>query len=159
MTLERILKASVASMITGHHAPHCWRAFVAGQGYVNDGSAVYDRRDYLRQLKRTATSEIENIGWAPGYAEPGYDQPKRGVVMANWNHLPKELDSILDRAGYTVEWSDEWTECSDCGKALRTSPDSYGWRPSYTVTSDGEVVCRVCEAPTTSPVESNERTF
>lgn len=50
MTLERILKAAVNSMITGHHSPHCFRAHVIGKGYVNDGSAEYDRADYIRQL-------------------------------------------------------------------------------------------------------------
>jgi len=54
MTLDRILRAAVQSMITGHHAPHCFSAYVPGRGYVNDGSAVFDRADYLRQLKRTA---------------------------------------------------------------------------------------------------------
>ena len=130
MTLERILRAAVNSMIYGHHAPHCYSAHVLGKGYVNDGSKVYDREDYLRQLQRTAQSEIDNMGYAVQYAERGYTQPDKGILFANWNSLPTELETILDKAGYEMEWSDEWTTCEDCNRAFRTQPDSYGWTPA-----------------------------
>lgn len=150
MTLERILAAAVSAMINGHHAPHCFSAHVIGKGYVNDGSAAFDRADYLRQLQRAAESEVVNMVFAPAYAaQQGYDsdQPRHGVLMANWNHLPRNLDKLLEKAGYAVEWSDEWTICDDCGKALRTSPDSYFWEPAYTMDDSGSCLCRACEEP------------
>ena len=146
MTLKRILDSAVNSMIHGHHAPHCYRAHVPGQGYVNDGSPVYDRAEYLRQLDRSVQSEIENMGYATGYVECGYDEPAKGVLFANWNVFPRNLDRILERAGYAVEWSDEWSTCEDCNKALRTSPGSYSWRPMYRedLIEHGSMVCLIC---------------
>lgn len=130
MTLERILKAAVNSMITGHHSAHCYHAHIPGEGYVNDGSRTDLRPEYLRQLARAASSEIANMGFARTYVEPGYEQPKRGILFANWNRLPRNLDRILERAGYAVEWSDEWTTCEDCDRAFRTQPDGYCWEPA-----------------------------
>ena len=146
MRLERILQAAVNSMIRGHHTPHCYRAHVVGKGYVNDGSVQHDRADYLLQLERTATSEVENLGYASAYAEPGYDQPSKGIVFANWNPLPRGLDTILEKAGYAVEWSDEWTTCEDCQRAIRTSPDSYSWSSSYHCDDNGTILCMDCLA-------------
>lgn len=145
MKLETILSAAVSSMIRGHHAPHCFTAHVPGRGYVNDGSNTlgFDRADYLRQLERAAQSEIENLGFADHYSEPGYSDPEKGIVWVNWNCLPRGLDRILERAGYAVEWSDEWSTCDDCGGAVRTQPDSYSWECSY-VETDGAIVCHKC---------------
>ncbi len=145
MTLERILDAAVNSMIRGHHSPHCYSAHVVGKGYVNDGSKVYDQADYLRQLERSARSEVENMGYASAYAERGYAQPRKGVLMANWNVLPRDLDTLLEKAGYAVEWSDEWSTCDDCNKAIRTQPDGYDWTPSYQLANDGgSILCSEC---------------
>lgn len=144
MKLERILSAAVNSMIHGHHNPHCYHAHKPGQGYTNDGSLVNERADYLRQLERTASSEVENMGFAPDYAEPGYDTPRNGVLLADWNSLPSNLDSILERAGYAVEWSDEWSTCDSCNRIVRTSPNSYGWRRSYVLYNDCEIICADC---------------
>lgn len=143
MTLERILESAVRSMIAGRHTPHCYRAHVPGQGYVNDGSAAFDRADYLQQLERDARAEVENIGYAATYAEPGYAQPARGVLFANWNRLPRNIDRTLERAGYAVEWSDEWTTCEDCGAAYRTEPDCWTPAGGYCETCTAEL-CRAC---------------
>ncbi len=158
MTLERILRAAVNSMIRGHHAPHCYSAHVPGKGYVNDGSAAYDRVDYLRQLERDATSEVENMNYAREYAEPGYTQPAKGIVFANWNTLPCNLDRILERAGYAVEWSDEWATCDDCGKAIRTQPDSYQWSPAYEMSGDSILLCKVCAAENSDTGDNDDDT-
>jgi hypothetical protein len=143
MTLEYVLNAAVNSMVNGHHGPHCYSAHVPHQGYVNDGSAAFDRADYLRQLERDARSEVENMGFASHYAEPGYGQPRRGVVFANWNRLPRNIDAILERMGFAVEWSDEWSTCDDCNGAVRTEPDGYDWKPSYRIVDDA-LVCSGC---------------
>lgn len=64
------------------------------------------------------------------YGEPGYLDPTGGVILANWNDVDRVTCRVLETAGYEMEWSDEWTIDYNNDKAYRTSPDSYGWRPS-----------------------------
>ena len=86
-------------------------------------------------------SEIECMGYASDYGEPGYSKPEKGILFANWNLFPRNVDELLK--GYEIEWSDEWTQCYDCGLALRISPDSYCWQPSKFDTDDG-TYCKDC---------------
>lgn len=105
-------------------------------------------------------SEIENMEWAPAYSEPGYTDPKRGgIYFANWNDIScyengkreilddtmGRLAGALEKYGAEIEWSDKWQTCCQCGNAIRTNPDSYGWQPAYFMTEDGEV-CHNCVA-------------
>jgi len=100
-----------------------------------------------------------DFSWAPDYCEPGYslkaDSP--GIVFGDWNTLyydaPAEikrrdpvgrLARILERLGYELEWEDEWSSCPDCGKAFRTSPDSYSWTQHYVWLGDCEMICLDC---------------
>lgn len=92
---------------------------------------------------RQRLAHFENLGWAPGYAEPGYRDPKKAVLFFNWNEVGRRTSDLLEQYGYECEWEDEWTTCSGCGKALRTSPDSYSWQPSY-FEMDGELTCIEC---------------
>lgn len=140
--LEKILSAAKNSMLHGKRSPRCFRAHVLGQGYVNDGATQFDRADYLRQLERSVQSEIDNMLYATDYAEPGYTKPPRGILFANWNTFPKNFDTILEKLGFGVEWSDEWSIC-DCQKAYRTQPDSYIWEPAFK-TVNGEEMCLDC---------------
>ena len=79
-------------------------------------------------------------------------------IAANWNNvsdyrkpeglrilsdLPSRLCNIFEKMGIAVEWNDEVSSCSDCGKMIRTSPDSYSWQPSFVV-GDGEILCHEC---------------
>ncbi len=98
-------------------------------------------KDYTEQARLSAA---ENIGWAPAYAEPGYTDPAKAILFGNWNYFSNDVHRLLESYGYELEWEDEWTTCSDCGKALRTSADSYGWQPSYFWVSDCEMVCIDC---------------
>lgn len=98
---------------------------------------------------------------ASNYAEPGYSSPERGIVFGNWNpkcgfSVPKaqqerdpisKLARILEKAGFELEWQDEWTTCCDCGKALRTSPDCYQWTSYYRIVNECEIVCLDCLDP------------
>jgi hypothetical protein len=85
-----------------------------------------------------------DIMFAKEYAEPGYSNPAKGILFANWNDEPlKRLGDLAEKAGYAIEWSDEWSVCDDCGKAVRTSPNSYGWRRSYFDSEDG-FLCVEC---------------
>jgi len=73
------------------------------------------------------------------YGEPGYDQPKVGVLLYNWNTVSKEDMDLLELAGYSLEWSDEWTIDYDNNKAYRTSPDCYHWQSSVWWNDDGQM--------------------
>jgi hypothetical protein len=110
----------------------------------------------------SAESEIENLGWAPGYAEPGYTDPAKGILTANWNYFPSDVTDILERAGYAIEWSDEWSTCENCGKLVRTSADNYSWQPSYVILNDCEMFCVDClssdAAAYLESLEDNPRT-
>jgi hypothetical protein len=117
MTLERILQAAVNSLGQGKRKAHC-----------SDGGM------------RSVQSEVDNLQYCAEYGEPGYDNPRKGIVFANWNHFPRGMDDILERAGYAIEWSDEWVISYETSKAYRSSPDSYSWLPYYIMTDDGEII-------------------
>ena len=88
---------------------------------------------------------LPNATSAPAYAEPGYTATK-GILFDDWNDVPTKLQDFLESSGFELEWSDEWTTCCDCGKAIRTSPDGYSWKPHY-VLGEGDVVCLDCLDP------------
>jgi hypothetical protein len=95
-----------------------------------------------------------------GFSEPGYS----GDVIAsgNWNNIthwdeekrtsvaeddiPERLGNALEKIGVELIWGDEWTECCECNKLVRTSGDSYSWTRSYVETDDG-AVCLHCVDP------------
>lgn len=94
----------------------------------------------------TFTRYLQNadvdIQWAADYAEPGYSAPERGILFADWNpHTfdnPTKAERTMPRIAalaehyrYEIEWSDEWTTCDNCYRAIRTQPDCYSWQPSY----------------------------
>ena len=106
-------------------------------------------------IRNSLESGDGTLDWAPGYVEPGYSAPERGVLFANWN--PKDfspeipsfcsrLAGAIEKSGldYELEWCDEWTMCGDCGKAVRTQPDSHGWTPSFKILDGCELVCVDC---------------
>lgn len=88
--------------------------------------------------------EADYIEYASDYSEPGYSKPKQGILFGNWNGYPTRLTDILEKLGYEIEWSDEWSTCSDCGNAVRTGPDSYSWTQSFVIYNDCELICHNC---------------
>ena len=92
-------------------------------------------------------NHLPNSNWATAYAEPGYSEPNKGIIFDNWNYIPSKLQDFLESIGFELEWSDEWSTCSDCGKALRTQPDSYAWQPHYVTLNDCEEICLDCLDP------------
>lgn len=106
---------------------------------------------------REVLSRLENMGWSREYAEPGYTTPANGagIYFSNWNAAgpydkPGERDNtmgrvanLLEKVGADIQWEDEWTTCSQCGRAVRTQQDSYGWKRSF-VEGDGELACLRC---------------
>lgn len=92
------------------------------------------------QLLEYAIEHIQDLSTASHYIEPGYDNDSELVILfANWNNVDDDLQEALQAAGYEMEWSDEWTT-NDKGGAVRTSPDSYSWTPSYAITDDGDIL-------------------
>lgn len=89
----------------------------------------------------------------------GYDD-EAVWVTANWNParfprhgepeltadeaLPVRMAEALEAAGVETLWSDEWTRCDTCYKAVRTEPDSYSWQPQYLYLEDWGIVCSPC---------------
>ena len=92
----------------------------------------------IRAILERHDSDVE---WCSHYGEPGYTDPDKGIVFANWNKVPKLIGTWLEHHGYECEWSDEWTIDYD-GRcyAYRTSPDSYSWKRSYVYTDDGDII-------------------
>lgn len=124
---------------------------------------IRNREDIGRlcQIVEDATKQRRTFSFAPDYAERGYSSPERGIVFGNWNpvcgfNVPKseqkrdpviKLARILEKCGCELEWEDEWSTCGDCGKAVRTSPDSYGWTAAYRILNDCEIICLECLDP------------
>ena len=97
-----------------------------------------------------------------GYAEPGYDVGDSGLVATgNWNEissydyqtqvtthisdLPKRIADLFEKMGIECEWNDEWIDCSQCGKLVRSQPDSYSWTPSYFFSEHScDITCMDC---------------
>lgn len=96
-------------------------------------------------------------GYANQHYEPGEERPV--VVLGDWNDktkyhaetrtfetldsMPSRLARSLERVGAEVEWHDEWSQCCNCYRAIRTEPTSYGWVPEYMWAGDG-YVCQDC---------------
>jgi hypothetical protein len=82
------------------------------------------------------------LQWFEGYANADASGDK-GVLSANWNHVSRETQNLLERAGYSLDWCDAVCGCSGCYKAIQTQPSHYGWKPEY-VALDGEILCEEC---------------
>jgi len=101
-------------------------------------------RDRISRVLEYATEKGCYIEWADEYAEPGYGPAEKGIAFANWNpELEHRVGDVLEKLGVECEWSDEWATCGNCGKAVRTSPDCYFWKPYYWL-CEGELTCGEC---------------
>jgi len=128
-----------------------------------DGKAHYTINDYHRSdgdILQSFMDYLERHGMYPelytGCAEPGYND--QYVLAADWNDLPNDwqnkenntrqgnrIEQWLDkRLNISLEWEDEWTRCENCYKAIRSTHDSYHWKPSWLWISDYEIVCHEC---------------
>jgi len=109
---------------------------------------------------------IEEMRVHVGYSEPGYGTLEGDdiIVTGNFNEIrntelyssaerahhsfgdgtPGRVAEVLEKAGINIEWSDEWAECCECNKLVRTSADHYGWTRSYVMHNECEVVCEEC---------------
>ena len=85
----------------------------------------------LTYLRDKHSAEFANT-----YGEPGYTDPEKGIIFANWNSIPDGLQKWLEGLGFELEWSDEWVVIND--KAYRTNPDSHHWESQLLLAADGE---------------------
>lgn len=58
--------------------------------------------------------------------------------------LPSRLAEALERIGVECEWLDEWHECCNCYRLLRTQPDSYSWKLDGLWIDDEGYMCSQC---------------
>ena len=58
----------------------------------------------------------------------------------------QRLTDLLDRVSkYDIDYgySDEYSTCYECGRLIRTSPDSYSWVQDYFISEEG-IFCQSC---------------
>jgi hypothetical protein len=55
----------------------------------------------------------------------------------------QDIEEVIKEIVGETGFVDSYARCSNCGKILRSSPDSYGWTPDYT-DIDGEYYCQDC---------------
>lgn len=104
----------------------------------------FNKIDYLQWFQVWCEKRNLDFYYVEKMAEPGYDQPEKGVILANWNNVPHHIAKGLELRGFDTQWMDEWivvpNESEGCNEAYRSSPDSYSWTPSYAVTDGGELL-------------------
>lgn len=99
-------------------------------------------REWLDEVFEDGSTDLD---MATEYADGHDHEGVTGIIMANWNDVPKKVQTVLERAGYELEWSDCVSTCSGCCKVIRTEPTHYGWKRQFWV-GDGEILCSKCVA-------------
>ena len=95
-----------------------------------------------KSMAENIALSFDDISFCSFYSESGYKDNLQGIFFANWNRHER-LQIVLEKLGFGVEWSDEWTICNECCGAVRISPDSYYWECFFVVLS-GDIVCLDC---------------
>ena len=110
---------------------------------------------YATVIQQWSEKYNHQVDYANEYGEPGYSQPEKGIIVADWNDVPQRIQDGLEAQGYELEWCDEWyiaSESYPC-KAWRTEPDCYQWESrimycdGYVLTADDDIAdwCEQCE--------------
>jgi hypothetical protein len=115
---------------------------------------------------QSGRDRIEAMQVHVGYSEPGYGTLEGDdiIVTGNFNEIrntelyssaergrhsfgdgtPGRVAEVLEKAGISIEWSDEWATCCECQRLVRTQADSYGWTPSFTRDEEYSYTCVEC---------------
>lgn len=124
------------------------------------------------KISKESADRLEGVQFYEGYAERGYSDPESKLIcVGNWNDADRrnpnhnkdapyspetsywiKADDYVSRVakvlekryGAELEWSDEWSNCYECNKLVRTQPDCYSWQPSYAILSDCDFLCHEC---------------
>lgn len=87
-----------------------------------------------------------NFDCYEGIAEQGYEN--KPLICADWN--PPKMERIYNwiekyyEGRFDLGWNDEWMSCNECGRAIRSIHNHYGWEPSYLSSDYDEVLCIEC---------------
>lgn len=104
---------------------------------------------YCSSGTQTDVSDI-----AQGNVEPGYDDEPFALgdwwVRVDGDLRESKIVPLLTACGVDSAFYDEWTTCHHCQKAVRTQPDSYGWKRGYWEDC-GDVTCLECTAEDPEP--------
>lgn len=104
----------------------------------------FHKINYIQWFQAWCEKRNLDCDYAEVLAEPGYDQPEGGVILANWNKVPTCIKNGLELRGFGTEWLDEWVVVSNqtncCSEAYRSVSDSYSWVPSFIMSNDGELL-------------------
>lgn len=94
---------------------------------------------------QTDVSEI-----AQGNVEPGYTDAPFATgdwwIRVDGKLRESKLVPLLAACGIDSDFEDTWTTCHECYKAVRTGPDHHGWKPSYAILGDCDLLCCECIA-------------
>jgi hypothetical protein len=107
-------------------------------------AAIKDMREGKETAFCGSPSRENGIQWVERYADSNCVNSINGILLGDWNRYPKRLCAILERAGYDVEWEDEYARCSQCRNAIRISPNSYSWKALFITFDDGDFFCSDC---------------
>lgn len=111
-------------------------------------------QEIVNDLLATTTNEavkrrLESITFSgAGYAEEGYVSKTGVIAFGNWNDIGADksmtiLANRMEELHINCEWSEEWTCCDRCNKAVRTHGDTVFWQPAYDTVEDDRI-CHEC---------------
>jgi len=97
--------------------------------------------EMVERLIESKIEECEFSDTAYDYGEPGYtkNDDEKPILFHDWNNYPNSLLFLMEDAGYSYEWEDEWI-VNEEGIAFRTQPDKIGWEQSYFTTEDDRIL-------------------
>ncbi len=130
---------------------------------LEDGEDWESVDEDLMELQQTELDNYHVDTYDEYASSDEADPPKgKGIFAANWNEERKwdpagqtsevidetlaKLAVLLDRLGHSVEWSENYTSCEGCQRAIRTEMNSYAWIPDFWEGSGCGIYCATCVA-------------
>lgn len=140
--MQQWLTDDMRMMVEMHSIPDMYALAKAGQ-QMDREKVRADRRNKLLELLMESDCGAQ---WYEDYAElENEETPKGGIVKADWNdETANRIGKLLEKLDCEIEWCGEWTDCSNCYKAVRTQPTHYGWLPRYSWIGECDIVCEHC---------------
>jgi len=116
--------------------------FLYNNQLVNRYEGKLSKEELWDNLQEYLDKHNQYYDYYPGISEIGYED--KPLLCLNWNEVPDNLMEWIEET-FDIEchWSDEWTSCSACGKAIRIQGNSYNWEPSF-ISFEYEYICKEC---------------